>query len=53
MQIFTRIALRIGAIILIPGATSVIIAMLLGGRARNRRRKGDDFWDESIEDIEA
>lgn len=31
MQIFTRIALRIGAIILIPGATSVIIAMLLGG----------------------
>ena len=52
MQIFTRIALRIGAIILIPGATSVIIATLFFG-ARNRRRKGDDFWDESIEDIEA
>lgn len=50
MQIFTRIALRIGAIILIVGATVVSIAALWGC-SRNGIRNGNDVWDESIEDV--
>ena len=50
MHTLKIIAIAIGAMLLILGTTVVTIAALWG-RPRNRRRKGDNVWDESIEDV--
>ena len=44
------IAIAIGAIIFIVGSTAVTIAALWG-KDKNRHRRRNNVWDESIEDM--
>ena len=54
MSIVTKIALGIGAVLLIVGSTLVTIAALFqprNRRGRDEEPKKPEVWDESIEDV--
>ena len=53
MSLLTKIALSIGAVILIVGSTLVTIAALFPPKEYkgDGKRPKDSAWDESIEDV--